>query len=73
MLPDMNLLMVSDERVSLHVQENQNITRKHTQNTVIRHTFTSPAFDFALYEPVQVATLVVFHNKQVKNKMTVSS
>jgi len=37
---DMNLLMVSDERVSLHVhvQENQNITSKHTQNTVTRHT-----------------------------------
>ena len=32
----------------------------------IRVVVTSPAFDFALYKPVQVATLVVFHNKQVK-------
>ena len=34
---------------------------------------TSPAFEFALYKSVQVAILVVFHNKQVKNKTTVSS
>ena len=34
---------------------------------------TFPEFDFALYRPVQVATLFVFHNKQVKNKTTVSS